>query len=108
MLISMTNTNKVLYSQALVDAIEIKFGRESQEYEAVINGDYALGSMIEEYACPDQIPADQFIIAYEQGDEELWRYYQMFIQNEPYRRMYNLWLECMHEEDLVEDLQYAE
>jgi len=101
----MINSNKVLYSPALIDAIELKFGTHSAEYEAVVNGNYSLGSMIENYCYPESISADQFVIAYESGDEELWRYYQMFVQNEPYRKIYNMWLDVMHTEDVVE---YAE
>lgn len=100
--------DKVLYSEKLVNGIEAKFGIHSNEYEAAITGDYSLGSMIEEYCFPDQISADQFIIAYEQGDEELWRYYQMFIQNQDYRILYNMWLEAMHTEEVEHHLEYAE
>jgi hypothetical protein len=100
--------DKVLYSEKLISSIESKFGIHSDEYEAAINGDYALGSMIEEYCSEDVIPADQFIIAYEQGDEELWRYYQMFIQSQPYRQMYDLWLEAMHTDEVEAYLENAE
>jgi|688.fasta_scaffold466891_3 hypothetical protein len=110
-MINTKDKNKIFYSEKLLNAVESKFGIHSDEYEAAINGDYALGSMIEEYCYPDQIPADQFIIAYEQGDDELWRYYQMFIQNQDYRKIYNMWLEAMHTEDVenyAEFVEYAE
>lgn len=98
-----------MYPTELIDGVLAQFGPKSDEYNAAINGKYNLGPMIEEYLTTDAISSDEFIIAYEQGDEELWRYYQMFTLNEPYKVLYNQWLAVMHQEDvsLLEE-DYAE
>ncbi len=93
-------SNKVdsIYPESLIEAVYNKFGDKSNEYEAAIKGEYRLGSMIEEYLTKDSISAQEFLLAYEQGDEELWRYYQLFSNDEPYRNIYNQWLEVMHQD----------
>jgi hypothetical protein len=90
-----------LYPTELIDGVLAQFGPNSNEYNAAIDGKYNLGPMIEEYLTTDAISSDEFIIAYEQGDEELWRYYQMFTSNAPYKVLYDQWLEVMHQEEAV-------
>ena len=90
-----------LYPTELIDGVLAQFGPNSNEYNAAIDGKYNLGPMIEEYLTTDAISSDEFILAYEQGDEELWRYYQMFTSNEPYKVLYDQWLEVMHQEEAV-------
>jgi len=87
-----------MYPAELIEGVLAQFGPKSNEYEAAVNGRYDLGPMIEEYLTNDAISSEEFILAYEQGDEELWRYYQMFTLNQPYQTLYNKWLEVMHED----------
>lgn len=102
------NTNsKILYPSELVEAVLKQFGPDSKEYMAAIKGRYELGDLIENYLSIDNISQAEFIIAYEQGDDELWRYYQMFKQDESYRRIYNMWLEVMHADVDIFEEEYA-
>jgi hypothetical protein len=89
-----------MYPTELIEGVLAQFGPKSDEYDAALNGRYTLGPMIEEYLTNDTISSDEFIIAYEQGDEELWRYYQMFTLNEPYKVLYDQWLAVMHNEEV--------
>lgn len=86
------------YSDNFIKEVLGKFGAKSNEYKAALEGDYALGSMIEEYLTLENISAEQYVMAYEAGDEEMWRYYQQCKNDEPYRRLYNMWLEHMHKD----------